>query len=182
MIPKEFPTLATDRLCLRQFNNADLENVFSGLTHPDVVEYYGVSFESVEATKEQMLWFSDLEKNATGLWWTICTKGDGKFIGAGGLNDLDKENKKAEIGFWLLPENWGRGIMTEAVPLILNHAFNNLRIHRVEGFVETENENCIKALLKLKFMREGTMKDCEVKNGKTISLQVYAKFKDEPGC
>lgn len=179
MTTKEFPILATDRLCLRQFNDADLENVFNGLSHPDVIKYYGVSFGSLEATKEQMLWFSNLEQTATGIWWAICSRGDGTFLGAGGLNDLDRENKKAEIGFWLLPENWGRGIMTEAVPLILNHAFNNLGIHRVEGFVETENENCIKALLKLKFKLEGTMKDCEVKNGKMINLQIYAKFKDE---
>ena len=179
MITKEFPIIETDRVCLRQFNDSDLENVFSGLSHPDIVKYYGVSFESLEATKEQMTWFSDLEKNATGIWWAICSKGDGKFLGAGGLNDLDIENKKAEIGFWLLPENWGHGIIAEVVPLILNHAFNNLGIHRVEGFVETENVNCKKALLKLKFRLEGTMKDCEIKNGKFISLQIYAKFKDE---
>ena len=176
MTTKKFPILGTDRLYLRQFNDTDLDNVFNGLSHPDVIQYYGVSFRSLEATKEQMLWFSNLEKNATGIWWAICAKGDGKFLGAGGLNDLDRENKKAEIGFWLLPENWGRGIMTEAVPLILNHAFNNLGLHRVEGFVETENENCIKALLKLKFKHEGTMKDCEVKNGKMISVQIFAKF------
>jgi ribosomal-protein-alanine N-acetyltransferase len=179
MTTKKFPILGTDRLYLRQFNDTDLDNVFNGLSHPDVIQYYGVSFRSLEATKEQMLWFSNLEKNATGIWWAICAKGDGKFLGAGGLNDLDRENKKAEIGFWLLPENWGRGIMTEAIPLILNHAFNNLGLHRVEGFVETENENCIKALLKLKFKHEGTMKDCEVKNGKMISLQIFAKFKNE---
>jgi len=179
MTIKEFPILATDRLYLRQFNDADLENVFYGLSHPDVIKYYGVSFGSLEATKEQMLWFSNLEKNATGIWWAICSKGDDTFLGAAGLNDLDQENKKAEIGFWLLPENWGRGIIAEAMPLILNHAFNNLGLHRIEAFVETENENCKKALLKLKFKREGTMKDCEVKNGKKISLQIYAKFKDK---
>lgn len=179
MTTKEFPILATEHLCLRQFNDADLENVFYGLSHPDVIKYYGVSFGSLEATKEQMTWFSNLEKNATGIWWAICSKGDDTFLGAAGLNDLDQENKKAEIGFWLLPENWGRGIIAEAMPLILNHAFNNLGLHRIEAFVETENENCKKALIKLKFKLESTRNDCEVKNGKKISLQIYAKFKDK---
>ena len=178
MTTKEYPILATDRIRLRQFNAADLEHVFKGLSHPDVIKYYGVSFGSLEATKEQMTWFSNLEKNATGIWWAICSKSDGTFLGAAGLNDLDKENKKAEIGFWLLPENWGRGIIAEAVPLILTHAYNNLGLHKVEAFVETENENCKKALLKLKFKLESTQKDCEVKNGKMISIQTYAKFKD----
>jgi len=70
----------------------------------------------------------------------------------------------------------GKGLMTETMPLIFNHAFNNMGIHRIEGFVETENNNCKKALAKLQFKLEGTMKDCEIKNGKFISLDIYSKL------
>lgn len=174
----KFPILESERLILRQFVDTDLQDVFKGLSHPDIIKYYGISFDSIEATKEQMEWFSDLEKNEKGLWWAVCSKEDGKFLGAGGLNDLNKENKKAEIGFWLLPESWGKGYMTEAMPLIFNHAFNDMGLHRIEGFVESKNTNCKKALAKLKFNLEGTMKDCEVKNGKFISLDIYSKFNE----
>ena len=172
----EFPILESQRLILRQFIDSDLENVFYGLSHPEIIKYYGISFESKEATREQMKWFSELEKNKTGIWWAVCSKLDGKFLGAGGLNDLTMENKKAEIGFWLLPENWGKGYMMEAIPLILNYAFNSIGLLRIEGFVETENVNCKKALANLKFTLENTMKDCEIKNGEFISLDVYSKL------
>ncbi|SHH47345.1 GNAT family N-acetyltransferase [Winogradskyella jejuensis] len=172
-----FPILESQRLKLRQFHDSDLENVFKGLSHPDIIKYYGVSYGSIEATKEQLTWFSGLEKNGTGIWWAVCSKIDGSFLGAGGLNDLSIENKKAEIGFWLLPNSWGKGYMTEAMPLILNHAFNTVGLHRIEGFVETENKNCKKALAKLDFNLEGTMQDCEIKNGKFISLDIYSKLK-----
>lgn len=173
-----FPILQSDRLRFRQFTDADLENVFRGLSHPDVIKYYGISFSTLEATKEQMEWFADLEKNGTGLWWAICEKGSGKFVGAGGFNDLTKEHRKAEIGFWLLPEHWGKGYMTEAMPIICEAGFEQLGLHRIEGFVETNNANCKKALAKLKFQHEGTMVDCEVKNGAFISVDVYAKFRE----
>jgi len=176
----KFPILETERVILRQIIDSDIENVFEGLSHPDIIKYYGISFDSLEATKEQMTWFADLEKNKTGIWWAICAKDDGKFIGAGGLNDLSLENKKAEIGFWLLPEYWGKGIMTETIPLIINYAFNNIGLHRIEGFVEPENSNCKNALAKLSFILEGTMQDCEIKNGKFISLDVYAKLNTSP--
>ncbi len=169
-----YPILKSKRLILRKLEISDIENVYRGLSHPDVIKYYGISFDSLEATKEQMTWFSDLKKNETGIWWAVCSKDDGQFLGAGGLNDLSKENKKAEIGFWLLPEYWGKGIMTETIPLILNYAFNNIMLHRIEGFVEPENSNCKKALEKLNFKLEGTMQDCEVKNGKLISIDIYA--------
>ncbi|MDW5289928.1 GNAT family N-acetyltransferase [Formosa sp. PL04] len=171
-----FPVLESERILLRPFVNSDLEHVFKGLSHPEIIKYYGISFKSLEATKEQMQWFSDLEKNETGIWWAVCSKVNGEFLGAGGLNDLSKAHKKAEIGFWLLAEHWGKGFMTETIPLILNYAFNTKGLHRIEGFVETENTNCKNALSKLKFNLEGTMIDCEIKNGEFISLDIYSKL------
>lgn len=172
-----FPILSSDRFVLRKFISSDIENVYKGLSDPDIIKHYGISFDSLEATKEQMTWFSELEKNSTGIWWAVCLKSDGTFLGAGGLNDMSKEHKKAEIGFWLLKEHWGRGIMTETMPLIFEYAFSNLSLHRIEGFVETDNTNCKKALVKLDFDYEGTMRDCEIKNGHFISLDFYAKIK-----
>jgi ribosomal-protein-alanine N-acetyltransferase len=173
----EFPIIKTERLLLRQFVDNDLENVFKGLSHPEIIKYYGVSFQTLEATKEQMTFFADLEKNETGIWWAVCSADNKTFYGAGGLSSLNKEHKKAEIGFWLISEFWGNGIMKEAMPLICNYGFYNLELHRIEGFVESENKNCKNAMAKLDFQHEGTMKECEIKNGKFISLDIYAKVK-----
>ncbi len=172
----EFPTIKTEKLLLRPFIESDLEKVFEGLSHPDVITYYGVNYHTLEDTKQQMKFFADLEKNETGIWWAVCSPNNKLFYGAGGLNNFNKEHKKAEIGFWLLSEFWGKSIMTEAMPLICNYGFDTLGIHRIEGFVETENTKCKKAMAKLDFQYEGTMKDCEIKNGKFISLDIYAKL------
>ena len=173
----EFPIIKTKRLLLRQFVESDLESVFKGLSHPDIIKYYGVSYQTLEDTKQQMTFFADLEKNETGIWWAVCSADNKTFYGAGGLNSLSKEHKKAEIGFWLISEFWGDGIMKEAMPLICNYGFNSLGLHRIEGLVETENKNCKKAMAKLDFQHEGTMKDCEIKNGAFISLDIFAKVK-----
>lgn len=167
----KFPTLKTNRLLLREITNADLENIYKGLSHPKVIQYYGVSYNTLEATKEQMLWFTDNKQ----LWWAICSLDGQTFYGAGGLNDIDLNEKKAEIGLWLLPEFWGQGMMTEVLPLIADYGLKQLQLNRIEGFVETENSNCKKVMAKLDFKLEQTMKDCEVKNGRLISLDVYAR-------
>lgn len=173
-----FPVIKTDRLLLRQFVESDIENVFKGLSHPDIIKYYGVSYQTLEATKEQMKFFSDLEKNETGIWWAVCSIDNKIFYGAGGLNSLSKEHKKAEIGFWLISDFWGQGIMTEAMPLICKYGFDKLGLHRIEGIVETENINCKRAMAKLDFRHEGTMIDCEIKNEAFISLDIYSKLND----
>jgi ribosomal-protein-alanine N-acetyltransferase len=172
-----FPVIKTERLLLREFVDTDLENVFRGLSHPDIIKYYGVSYRSLEETRVQMKFFSDLQKNETGIWWAICSLDNKIFYGAAGLNDLKKEHRKAEIGFWLLGDHWGKGIVTEVLPLICNYGFNILGVHRIESIVETENLNCKRVMEKLNFIHEGTMIECEIKNRKFISLDVYAKIK-----
>ena len=179
MTTTHFPIIKTERLLLRQFVESDLENVFKGLSDPDIINYYGVSYKTMEETKDQMKFFADLEKNKTGIWWAVCSLDNKVFYGAGGLNSLSKEHKKAEIGFWLLTDFWGQGIMTETMPLICKYGFDNLGLHRIEGLVESDNLNCKKAMQKLDFNYEGTMKDCEIKNGKFISLDIYAQLKNE---
>lgn len=174
-----FPTIKTEKLLLRQIVDSDINNIFKGLSHPDIIKYYGVNFQTLEATKEQMTFYADLERNETGIWWAVCSIDNKIFYGAGGLNSLSKEHKKAEIGFWLLKEFWGQGIMTEVMPIICNYGFEKLGLHRIEGLVESDNLNCINAMKKLDFHYEGTMRDCEIKNGKYISLNIYTKLKDE---
>ena len=170
----QFPIIQTSRLILRQISDADLNNVYQGLSHPEVIPYYGVSYDSLEATKEQMLWFENLYKEQKGIWWAVCSREGNIFYGAGGFNDWDHTHRKAEIGFWLLPAYWGQGIMKEVFPLICEYGFKHMRLHRIEGFVESENANCKKALAKLDFKLEGTMLDCEWKNGRFISVDIYA--------
>ena len=179
MTVADFPIIRIDRLLLRQFVDSDIENVYKGLSDPEIIKYYGVSYKTLEDTKAQMRFFSDLEKEGTGILWAVCSLDNKTFYGAGGLNSLSKEHKKAEIGFWLLKEFWGQGVMTEVMPVICNYGFDNLGLHRIEGLVETDNLNCKNAMKKLDFKHEGTMRDCEIKNGKFISLDIYAKLRSE---
>lgn len=169
--------LNTERLLLRPIVYNDIENIYKGLSHPEIIKYYGVSYKTLKETEQQMLFYADLIKNGTGIWFAICSLDNNTFYGAGGLNSLSSEHKKAEIGFWLLTEFWGQGMMTESMPKICNYGFNQLGLHRIEGLVETDNLNCKKAMNKLNFKYEGTMNDCEIKNGKFISLDIYAKLK-----
>ena len=170
---KDFPVFNTGRLLLRQFNDSDLENVFLGLSHPQVIKYYGVHFNTLEDTKKQIQWFSDIEKDGTGIWWAVCSADNSIFYGAAGLYYFDRKDKKAELGFWLMPEFWGRGIMSESLPLAMLFGFKEMNLARIEAEVETENEQSKRVLEKLKFTSLQTKKNCEIKNGKYISLDVY---------
>lgn len=125
-----------------------------------------------------MEWFSELERTGSGIWWAICSSEDRVFYGAAGLYFIKPEFRKAETGFWLQPEFWGKGIISEAMPVICDYGFSQLNLHRIEAFVETENINSKKVMAKLQFDHEGIMRDCEIKDGNFISLDIYAKLKE----
>lgn len=175
-----FPEFSTSRVLLRKILSSDQQKIFEGLSHPEVVRYYGISFSTFEQASEQMMWFENLVKTGTGIWWAICSRDAQVFYGACGFNHLVQEHRKAEIGFWLLPPFWGKGIMIEALPLIIKYAFTQLKLHRIEGFVESNNLSSKQLLGRLHFRHEATLRECEIKNGQYISLDIYAKL--HPSC
>jgi len=166
-----FASIKTNRLLLREIQDSDIEYIYRGLSDPNVIKYYGVSYNSLKETKEQMEWFKEPKQ----LWWAICDIDNQIFYGAGGLNDINLKEKKAEIGLWLLPDFWGQGIMKEVLPLVCDYGFNQLNLKRIEGFVDSNNTNCKNAMNKLDFQLEKKLKDCESKDGKPISVDVYVK-------
>jgi len=172
---KEFPVFRTGRLLLRQFTESDLENIYLGLSNSAVIKYYGVYFKTLEETRKQLAWFAKLEKDKTGIWWAVSSPDGSVFYGSVGLYYLNPELKKAELGFWLMPQYWGKGIITESVQLAIEYGFNTMHLKKIEAEVETENEMSKNVLRKLQFVLTGTKKDCEIKNGHYISLEVYSR-------
>ncbi len=166
--------IETARFNLRLIQPTDIDMVFKGLSDPIITKHYGVHFDSLEHTKEQMDWFENLEKTGTGRWFAICEKSTNTFVGAIGYNDLNKEHRKAEIGMWLLADHWGKGTLSEVMPDVLDYGFQELNLHRIEGYVDSGNVKCKRALDKINFQYEGTMRDCEIKNGTYLSVDIYA--------
>lgn len=174
MLNSQVANMETIHFLLRSFEEEDLVSVHAGLSNPEVIKYYGVSYTSLDETREQMRWFNNLEKSETGKWWAICSKDNTAFYGAIGINDISTEHKKGEVGYWLIPDFWGRGIISEVLPVVIAYAFETLHIHRIEAYVETENKKSKCVLDRHGFIHEGTMHECEIKNGRYISLDVYA--------
>src|SRR5690606_35213763 len=162
--------LISETVQLRSITEKDLPNIFKGLSHPDIIKHYGVHYDTLEATQGQMKWYADIEQGKPGKWFAICATDNLQFMGAIGLNYIIHQHRKGEIGFWLLKEFWGKGIIPQAIDLVCNYGFQQLGLHRIEAMVESENLNSKKVLTRAHFTHEGTMKECEIKNGRFISL------------
>jgi ribosomal-protein-alanine N-acetyltransferase len=169
-----FPTLTTARLLLREIVTTDIQSIFEGLSNPDVIKYYGVSFKTLEATQEQMDWYVNMIKDDTGRCWAICSKDNNTFYGVITLPFWKKEHRSIELGYWLMPQHWKQGLATEAAKEVIDYAFKEMKVHRIFAESEDDNPGSIATLKKLGFVYEGTRKECEIKEGRFINLDMYA--------
>ena len=63
-----FPQLQSSRLLLRKIVQSDIVSIFKGLSHPKVVAHYGISYDSLIATQEQLDWYRSIEREQSGVW------------------------------------------------------------------------------------------------------------------
>ena len=177
-----FPEFDIGDYILRKIRVEDIGKVFTGLSHPDVIAYYGVSYDSLEATNEQMIWYEQILAESRGIWWGIAKRADNELVGACGLNDWLPAHRKIHVGYWLLPEYWGQGIAANALPLILRYAFKEMNVHRIHADVEPENLASSNLLQKLGFVHEGTLREVECKNQEYVSLMQFSLIESDPGA
>lgn len=105
-------------------------------------------------------------------------------IGTARLNYQDKTNHRASYSIGIYgPSPWGNGLGTEATRLVLQHAFEVLKLHRVYLRVLTFNERAIRCYEKCGFVREGIERESELIGGEwcsdlhmSILEQEYAKL------
>ncbi|WP_276499542.1 GNAT family N-acetyltransferase [Pontibacter litorisediminis] len=174
------PDLSTNRLRLRLIQPADAEFILQGLSDRRVTQYYAVHYDTLEEVEqEQMPFYQSLLESDTGAWWAFSLKEDDTLLGACGLNNLEKEHQKAEVGFWLLPEHWGKGYIPEAAAAVVRYGFELLSLNRIEAIVEGGNEQSGRVLQKLGFSYEGRLREREIKSGRFIDLLYFSLLRRE---
>ena len=95
-------------------------------------------------------------------------------VGVVGLGSINHEHKNAEIGYWLGKRYWGKGIMTDAVGLIVRFGFKQLKLHRIHTTIFEKNNASARVLEKNGFTFEGTIKDRWKREGKWVSGRSYS--------
>lgn len=124
--------LHTDRLILRPFTQADLEDFFAYASIEGVGERAGWQHhETIQVSQRILSNFIDEDKT-----FAIVCKQTGKVIGSLGVEKYDMEDKLIEfdgyqgreIGYVLSKDYWGQGLMTEAVKAVINYLFNSCNL------------------------------------------------------
>lgn len=96
------------------------------------------------------------------------------FLGMVSLHRIDWIRRSGGVGYWVRRSARGKGIATEAATAILQLAFQDCRLHRVEIHVALENPASQRVAEKMGFQREGIARGVEFVNGRYLDHVQYA--------
>jgi ribosomal-protein-alanine N-acetyltransferase len=176
-----FPILTTERLVLRQFTKEDLPEIFKLRTDARVSKYITrPDFKSMEDAEVYIAKMTNLISNNESIIWGITKKGEDKVMGSICLWHFRKEDYRAEVGYEMRPEFWGKGIMSEAMVAIVDYGFNTLKLHSIEAIINPDNAATIKLLTRNKFVKEAHFKEHYFHNGEFRDTGVYTLLNSIP--
>ena len=169
--------LETPRLRLRRFTEADVDDIWPVVSNP---EFPKMMSWAAHTDRSETLDFvravnRTLEQN-TGVVWAI--EHEGRVIGSISLDSMVFELRawrtdRAELGFWLAPEHWNKGLMTEASEAVMRCAFHTIGLHKVTVGCISENVASRRVIEKLGFRYVGRLEDDVWRDGKWHSHLRY---------
>ena len=156
--------IETERLLLRDFEVSDFDDVHEYSSDYENVRYMMFGPNSSEQTREYLEKQCAEERDANPRMhynMALQRKQDGKVLGGVSLH-LNKERDDGSIGVILNRHYLGHGYVTEGLVGALDYSFGVLKLHRVHGVCDVDNDRIIRIFEKVGFRNEGRM----IKRGK----------------
>ncbi len=172
--------LTTARFDLKPMRYDDAPDLPDHFSDPEVVEFMDIDpLESLEDARGIVRWAQGVREFGEGLRWVIREKATGAFIGTAGFNTLEVDRgRRGEIAYDLSRDFWGKGVMSEILPVLMRTGYGTLGLHRLEAFVTPGNTRSVRLLERHGFVIEGTLKDYGYWKGRFWDQLVFGRIED----
>jgi RimJ/RimL family protein N-acetyltransferase len=175
------PTLKGKKIVLRVVEKNDLPSLLLWFNDPEVIQYLQFYLPLTELYEEKWLERNSLsEKDVVFVIEAIMEDGSLKPIGICGLHGIEWKNRRATIGIAIGDkEFWSNGYGTEAIKILIEYAFNELNLQRIESSAYDFHERSIAMQKKVGFQVEGRRRQAIFKNGRYVDEVMLGILKEE---
>ncbi|WPQ61317.1 GNAT family protein [Chitinophaga sancti] len=171
----EVPVLVADDLLLRPISEKDIAALFNLFSSEKVTRFMDIErFINVSEAAQLVAFFREKLLSGEGMRWGIYQPDNDTLIGTCGLHHINKTHYKAEMGYDLLPAFWGKGIMTASLNRLLQYAFEELALNRIEAVVDPDNKLSILLLKRLGFQQEGLLRQAFFQKGQFVDAYMFS--------
>lgn len=172
--------LESPRLLIRLATEADLPSLLD-VNGDDAVTQY-LPYASWRGIEDARAWFARmnaLQAAGGSLQYVIVDKRAGNAIGTCLLFRHEESSARAELGYVLGRAHWGQGFMHEALRRLIDCAFGELSLRRLEAEVDPRNLRSSRVLARLGFVQEGLMRERWMTRGVPCSVNAYGLLQRE---
>ena len=153
------PVLESQAVRLRPLHASDAAAVFDLYSDPAVCRYW--SFAPWTEAAQAEAWLAERMgwRPPATYGWALTEAAEDRLVGTVSLFALSAPNRRAELGYSLLPARQGRGLAREGVRLALAFGFAALDLERIEADVDPRNGPSWRLLEHFGFRREGLLRN-----------------------
>ena len=170
-----------DEITLRAWQERDidrgLEAVMRNQEHLQQFMHWMTPDYSIESSRKFMTEAVAKRKTRETLGLGIF-RGE-ELIGSIGFVKFDWNVRKTEIGYWISKVEEGNGIITRATKLLIDYAFDDLNMNRIEIRCSAENARSAAIPERLGFKKEGHLRQAEFRNGHLHDFLIFGLLRGE---
>ena len=104
---------------------------------------------------------------------------NGRLIGSIGFVNFEWKARRTELGYWVANSEEGKGIITKASRILIDHAINEWKMNRIEIRCSALNARSAAVPERLGFTKEGVLRQCEFRNGRLHDFNIYGLLAKE---
>jgi RimJ/RimL family protein N-acetyltransferase len=154
------PIITTERLVLRWVSENDIDSLYEVFSNPEVARYWSAPpYTTREQAVQLQREIAAGNESNTMFKWGLALRDSDRLIGTTTLFNLNLDNGRAEVGYAMGRAHWGKGYMNEALQALLLHAFEVMKLRRLEADVDPRNTASIRTLERLGFQKEGYLRE-----------------------
>jgi ribosomal-protein-alanine N-acetyltransferase len=175
------PTLRGQLITLRKLVSSDAASIRLNADDPQIARYMPRLPHpySIYEARKWIVTTHRLARQDKAYNFGIEDQKSGRIVGMIGLRNINRQDKNAEVGYWVGRSYQGRRYATEALRLILGFAFGRLRLVRVYAVVHQQNIASFRLLEKSGFVREGIWRKASFINRRWRDVYSYGILKEE---
>lgn len=165
---------------LTAINEEDVHTISKWYSDADFLRYFDKVPANPKSEQQLREWIRDSQASNSSFPFSIRSIDDDQMIGYIELSNIQWWNGTATLGIGVgETDNRGKGYGKEALKLLLDFAFNEINLHRVQLNVFSYNKEAIKLYEKVGFKREGVYREFIHRDSKRWDMYLYGILKHE---
>jgi ribosomal-protein-alanine N-acetyltransferase len=176
--PRDFPEIEAGPWLLRQLRAGDASALHAYLTDPAVTEQTSYELRTQREVEQLIQFYGHAFARRSDIRWAITEGPSRPVVGTIGFMAYSERHARAELGYDLARETWGRGVATVAAQRVVQYGFEEMGLNRIEATVMAGNARSERVLEKIGFVREGLLRQYKFARGEFKDYVIFGLLRE----